>query len=117
MTTKRQVVLPLILGAVGCVLLVSFVTHGVATLEFKWAVGTRDIPVANLPVLTAYFHRLHGLWWVLPVATGVFGAGLLVRPECRTSLLAWFLGGVAFVLGAWVSFFFLSLYLVRTTFY
>jgi len=117
MTTKRQVALPLILGAVGSLLIVSFISHGIAIQEFKWAVGTRDRPVENLPALTAYFHRLHGFWWVLPVVFGVFGIWLLIRPECRTSLLAWFLCVIAFVLTGWFSFFLVALYLVRTTFY
>ncbi len=55
-----DVVFPLIVGAVGSLLIVGFVFHAIAMLEFKWSVGTRDMPRADIPALTAYFHRLHG---------------------------------------------------------
>ena len=107
----------MILGTVGSLLIVSFVSHGIASLEFESAVGTRNRSLEYLPLIVGYFHRVHNLWWVLPVVASIFGLLLLARAECRTLFLAWFLSVVALAIVGWASFFVLALYLVRTNFY
>jgi hypothetical protein len=116
MNTPRHIALPVVLAVTGCLLIVSFVTYGIADLEFNWGVETRPL-LDHLPVITNYFRTLYHFWWVMPVASAVFGGALLIRPECQTSKLVWYVAIIALVGTFWVSFSILSLYLIKADFY
>jgi len=60
---------------------------------------------------------MHPFWWVLPVAAGMIGIGLLRKAEVRTALLAWFVAIAALACVAWACFALVAVYLVETDFY
>ena len=113
---NRQTIIPLVFGALICLLAVTFVSHGIAINEFNWAVPTRSLKLENMPQITALFRKADQFWWFLPACAAIGAALLVRRPSCQSKHLAWFLSitGIAAVL--WGLLCALAIYLVKGTF-
>jgi hypothetical protein len=114
MYVGRSTVIPIILGVVVSLLILSYASYGAAMCEFGSAVGTRD--KNPLPAIAACFKQAYPFYWIMPSLFAIWGVLLLLR-RTTSAALAWYVSSAAVVGMFWLCFALLSFYLCNQTFW
>ncbi len=109
-------VLPVVIGAVICSIMVAFVTVSVSFIEFHWAAWTRYRSDFSVPALVQIYRETYWAGCLLPIVTALAGYHVANRKTDKPKAIAWWASIIAIANLGWFLFWLLVLYLANQAF-